>query len=356
MARPRAEQPTYRLVLRGRRFYVRWWRDGAWQRVSTGTDDRGKARVFLAQLAAGIATPAPPPSPSVGAILDGYLAERRHTAASFATLEYAAAALRRHLGDLEPDHLTKERARFYARRRQAEGHQVGPAAKRRKKPTAPGTIIRELVTLRAALRWAMDERWIARVPAIEIPRAPQPRDRWLTRDEAARLLDHAQAPHVRLFLALALHTAGRAGAILALPWRAVNLQARLLNLGEGSGKKDRAVVPINDALLPLLQEAHRGRTGEWVIEHGGRPVASVATGTRAAARRAGLPGVTPHVLRHTAATWMAQAGVPMVQIARFLGHRTTTTTEQVYAKHGPDYLRGAAAALSGPGGPGSRST
>ena len=137
MARPRAEQPTYRLVLRGRRFYVRWWRDGAWQRVSTGTEDRSEAQRFLAQLAAGLATPEPPPSPTIGAILDGYLAERKHTAASYATLEYAAAALRRHLGDLEPDHLTKERGRFYARQRRTEGHMVGPASARRKKPQRP---------------------------------------------------------------------------------------------------------------------------------------------------------------------------------------------------------------------------
>ena len=205
------------------------------------------------------------------------------------------------------------------------------------------------MTLRAALQWAMDERWIARLTALEIPSAPQPRDRWLTRDEATRLLAAARAPHVRLFLALALHTAGRAGALLALRWDAVDLPARLLNLGGSVGNKGRAVVPINDALLPLLTEAHRGRTSKWVIEHGSNQVGSVATGTRAAARRAGLPGVTPHILRHTAATWMAQAGVPMVQIARFLGHRTTATTESVYAKHGPEYLRCAAAALTGGG-------
>ena len=32
------------------------------------------------------------------------------------------------------------------------------------------------------------------------------------------------------------------------------------------------------------------------------------------------PGVTPHILRHTAAAWMAMAGVPMAVIARLLGH------------------------------------
>ena len=86
----------------------------------------------------------------------------------------------------------------------------------------------------------------------------------------------------------------------------------------------------------------------WIIrvEYAGEKVASVETGTRAAARRANLPGVTPHILRHTAATRMALAGVPMIEIARMLGHRDSRIAERVYAKHSPDYLRRAVDALS----------
>lgn len=90
-----------------------------------------------------------------------------------------------------------------------------------------------------------------------------------------------------------------------------------------------------------------GATGQTVIEHGGKPVCSVKTGTRAAARRAGLPGITPHVFRHSAATWMAIEGVPIEAIARVLGHSSARTTWKVYAKFSPDDLRGAIAALSG---------
>ena len=353
MARPRAAKPTYRLVLRGNRFYVRWWQDGAWQRVSAGTEDRDTAQVFLDQYTAGIANPGPPPAPTISAILDGYLADRKETVASYDTLRHAAAALRRHLGNLQPDHMTRERSRFYASRRRAEGHMVGKAGKQRQKPTGNGTIIRELVTLRAALKWAHSERWITYLPTIDVPKAPPPRDRWLSHEEAMRLLASAKVPHIRLFLALALYTAGRAGAILQLRWSAVDLGRRLIDLGDGAGNKHRAIVPINDELLPLLTEAKAGATCEHVIEHGGQAVERVVTGTRTAARLAKLPGVTPHTLRHTAATWMAQAGVPMVEIARFLGHTSTGSTERVYAKHGPDYLRRAAAALSGPSGTGN---
>jgi integrase len=261
-------------------------------------------------------------------------------------LVVVAKALRRHLGDLQPDHLTKERIRFYVQQRRAEGHMVGPATARRKKPISDGTLIRELVTLRAALRWALGERWISDVPRIETPRQPAPRDRWLTREEADRLLASAQAPHVKTFLATCLYTAARAGAVLGLTWDNVDLQARLIDLGHAPGGKGRAVVPIGERLLPILQEARAAATCSHVVEHAGKPVASVKTGTRAAARRAGLPGVTPHVLRHTAATWMAMKGVPISEIARLLGHSDSRLTERVYAKHTPDYLRRAVDALS----------
>jgi integrase len=153
--------------------------------------------------------------------------------------------------------------------------------------------------------------------------------------------------HVRTFLAICLFTAGRTGAVLGLTWERVDLQAGLIDLGSVAGGKGRAVVPIADRLRPFLIVARQAATCEFVVEHGSGQVASVKTGTRAAARRAGLPGVTPHVLRHTAATWMVQLGIPIEQVARVLGHRDPRVTWRIYAKHSPDYLRDAIAALSG---------
>jgi hypothetical protein len=130
---------------------------------------------------------------------------------AYDTLEVVAKNLRRPIGDLQPDHLTKERVRFYRRQRQAEGHWVGPRQARRGKPTSDGTLIRELVTLRAALRWAHDVKWIVNLPSIDVPSSPPACDRWLTREEADRLLTSAQAFHVKTFIMVALHTAARSG-------------------------------------------------------------------------------------------------------------------------------------------------
>ena len=84
----------------------------------------------------------------------------------------------------------------------------------------------------------------------------------------------------------------------------------------------------------------------WVIEHRGRPVQSIKTGFRAAVRRAGLKHCTPHDLRRTCATWMVQDGIPVAQVARFLGD-TEEMIEKVYGQHSPEYLRDAARSLEG---------
>ena len=56
--------------------------------------------------------------------------------------------------------------------------------------------------------------------------------------------------------------------------------------------------------------------------------------------------ITPHVLRHTVATQLAQKNVPMPQISRLLGHRSTAITERVYAKFSPDFCRQAVTHLN----------
>lgn len=85
---------------------------------------------------------------------------------------------------------------------------------------------------------------------------------------------------------------------------------------------------------------------EYVIEWAGQPVKSIKRGFREAVKRAGLDkSVTPHVLRHTAASWMAEAGIPMSEIAAVLGHSDSRTTERVYAKLSSTYLQRAVRAL-----------
>ena len=71
---------------------------------------------------------------------------------------------------------------------------------------------------------------------------------------------------------------------------------------------------------------------------------SIKKAIRMAALRSGVP-CSPHVFRHTAGVWMAQADVPMQKISQFLGHTSTKVTERTYARYSPSFMKDAAAAL-----------
>jgi integrase len=188
------------------------------------------------------------------------------------------------------------------------------------------------------------------VPVIELPPASAPRDRWLTDDEVAALFNAARArrdgrlSRAERFLWLAYYTAARKGALLDLRWPQVDFDTKVIHLnppGRKQTKKRRASVPIADDLLPVLRQAHKERNGEYVLDHGG----SIRRGFGTLVKAAGLKGVTPHTLRHTAATHMARAGVDLWIIANVLGD-TLTTTEKNYAHHNPDFARRGVSALN----------
>jgi integrase len=81
------------------------------------------------------------------------------------------------------------------------------------------------------------------------------------------------------------------------------------------------------------------------INYYGKPVLRMDQSFRRVVADAGLKDVTPHTLRHTSATWMAQAGVPLWVIAKYLGHSSSRTTEKIYAHHNPSFLLEAKQAL-----------
>lgn len=106
------------------------------------------------------------------------------------------------------------------------------------------------------------------------------------------------------------------------------------------------MVPVHPDLAFRLALMREGSETPYVIEFGGKPVKSIKRAFRTACEKAGLDRtVTPHTLRHTAASWMAEAGIPMSEIAAVLGHRDSRTTERVYARYSPDYLQRAVRAL-----------
>lgn len=303
------------------------WRGsgGETKRASLRTADRNVAeRNLIAFLAANDG-----PRETVAEIMVAFLADREGRPSHSRSAD-AWKRLQPHFGSLRPADIKRPTCREYAAMR----------ARRAK----PGTIIKELSVLRAALRW--HDKY---TPAdIEMPRQPPPRDRYLAREEYRALRDAAATtPHCQLFIIVAYSTAGRAGAVLELTWDRVDFDRGHVRLAteDEHGNKGRATVPMTPGVRAALSTAKEAALTDFVIEYAGRRVHSIRKAFQAACARAGLNGVSPHVLRHTAAVHMAESGVPMSEISQYLGHRDSRLTERVYARYSPDYLRGAARAL-----------
>ena len=318
-----AGRPAWHIRYRGRR-------------LSTGCPDRAGAVAALARFRAALAIPEHEPDLTVSALLDRYLADREDAdIPGLDRLKWAKKALLPRLGDVLPEHLTAAACRSYARQRAKDG-------------VAPSTARTELQALSSALRWGIRKRVVAAMPEFWLPPRAPARERWLTRDEAERLVAACRTPHVLLAVLIMLHTAARVGAVLALTWDRVDLEGRLIDFrepGRAETRKRRVAVPINDTLLAAIRTAHEGRTSAWVVEYAGKPVASLKHAFRDAVSRAKLGGkVTPHVLRHSAVTWMVSEGVPLWEVAGMAG-MTLNMVETVYGHLAPDHLRKAAAAL-----------
>lgn len=152
---------------------------------------------------------------------------------------------------------------------------------------------------------------------------------------------------MRLFITLAISTGARMKSILSLTWDRVDFRHGTINFiptGRHQTNKRDTEVPMTPRVREALEEAVRGAMTDHVIVWDGRPVKSVKKAIREAAKRSGVK-CSPHVFRHTAGVWMAQADAPMQKIAQFLGHTSTRVTERTYARYSPSFMKDAAAAL-----------
>jgi integrase len=140
--------------------------------------------------------------------------------------------------------------------------------------------------------------------------------------------------HVARFILVGLYTGSRHGAICGAALQPavgrghVDLELGVFHRrvkGARETKKRQPPVRLPDRLLTHLRRWQRlGIATHAVVEWNGKPVRSVKKSFAAAVRAAGLPTtgpdrITPHVLRHTAATWAMQNGADLWQAAGFLG-------------------------------------
>jgi integrase len=222
-------------------------------------------------------------------------------------------------------------------------------AERREKGIKDGTLNTELGYLRSVLVWAKDRKIIPDVPIIEIPPKPRSNVKPLSRDDVRRLIAAAEAPHIRLYIILAVCTGARNAAILDLTWDRVDFETNLLDLDDPTVKhkhKNRPKVPMNPMLRRALEAVNPMDRNGHVIKFLGQRVYDVKKALKNAARRAGIKYIHPHKLRHTAAVHMIQGGASMEETSQFLGHQNSKFTEEVYGHFERGYLSGPAGALN----------
>ena len=230
--------------------------------------------------------------------------------------------------------------------------------------------------LRAALNWAVSLDYIERNVATKItvhdlPKAPKPVRHVLTAQELRRLLGVAANPSDRArsrvtlsaqpwfspAVAFSSHTGARRGEVLAVRWTDLDLDEGLVTIRTSlaepkSGlifkrpKNDRErTVAIGPELVAILRR-HRVRQAEEKLHLGpayrenglvfampdGSPVTPWNYGAAFAdlVARAGVTRVRLHDLRHTHASLLAKAGVPLEVISRRLGHSTIAVTADLY--------------------------
>lgn len=345
-------------------------KDGKY-RISTGCSaaDVAEAEKRLAEYLVGKYEPTRGGSAfevSVGDVIAVYLQEKAERTARPNETVQALSRLNEFFGGMMVADIKGKACRDFAQQR---GTQSGAR--------------RDLEILRAAIRHYHKEYGLDVVPALALPDKSTPREIYLTRQEAAALLwaclgwgkvkvgtgpnayetwqrrRYHRATHLARLVLIGLYTGTRPGAIKALQWIR-NTEGGWVDLERGvifrraegervAHNKRKPPVKMAKRLLAHMKRWKRldGWTEEttgirYVVHYFGKPITKENKAFRAAIAAAGLPPeVTPHVLRHTRGTWLAQHNVPSHQAAASLG-LTVEEYERTYLHNDPAFQRDAA--------------
>lgn len=227
----------------------------------------------------------------------------------------------------------------------------------------PATVRGSLIVMKMILKVAVESERLPKNPATHLktptvhPRKPQV----LTHPQVFALADAAGA--YRTFILLLAFTGLRWGEATALQTRHVDLVNRVVHvdrafsdvrgallLGPTKTHQQR-LVPLPRILVPLLADQVKGRGEDALVFTADGRTPLRLSNFRAkhfnpARATAGLPWVTPHTLRHTAASLAIAAGADVKVVQAMLGHKTAAMTLDVYADHFPSNRQSVADLMS----------
>lgn len=193
--------------------------------------------------------------------------------------------------------------------------------KREKRERAAGTVNRYLATIRSVLRLAQREGMVDSVPHLRLLPEPQKRIRWITQEEAQRLLAALPA-HLKPAAAFALATGLRQSNVFGLEWAQIDMQRHVawIYSDQAKGKRDIAV-PLNPDALAILK-GQIGQHDRYVFTYAGKPMQRPDKETwRRACQKAGISDFRWHDLRHTWASWHVMNGTSLQELMELGGWR-----------------------------------
>ena len=212
------------------------------------------------------------------------------------------------------------------------------------------TINRELCALSSLFRWSIREGYAEANPVARVQKFSEKgreRETYLT-DIEARDLVHAACADLQPFLVCALSTGMRKGEIQTLTWASVDLERRFLTVEPENNKVGKArTIPLSawleEVLNPMAPPAGAPRSkllvfrtadglpiNDWQLRKRRDPAIAACESIPAENK----PKISMHVLRHTSASLMVAAGVPIFDVAKILGHSTLQVTMR-YAHFAP---------------------
>jgi integrase len=243
------------------------------------------------------------------------------------------------LQDVTDDHLhvALEALASHAARTWAGHDAEGKAVFRAKrKAIAPATVNRYAAALSAVFTWAIRRRiapkgWDHPGRRIERREEADGKTRFLSDGERERLLKACRAskwPRLYLLALLALTTGARKGELLGLRWSEIDLVLRVAMVGR-TKNGDPRTLPLIPAVVEQLRR-FEGAPGALVFPSKRRPDQAYAIELRwaQALREAKVREFRFHDLRHSCASYLAQHGATLLEIADVLGHRQLQMTKR----------------------------
>ncbi len=214
--------------------------------------------------------------------------------------------------------------------------------------------------IRSLFRIAADEwKWLRQAPVIKTRKPVSKRIRWLTREEATTLVN-CMPEGFRPIVIFALVTGLRRSNILDLEWSQIDLQRKVAWIHPENAKAGKAIgVALNDTACKVLRD-QIGRNSRYVFVHTGAWHRADGSRTqsvrkmrvddnsawRTGLRRAGITDFRFHDLRHTWASWLVQAGVPLSALQEMGGWESIEMVRR-YAHLSPNHLTEHAKKLDG---------